>query len=326
MRAPDYFARRDGVSQALSPLSGLYAAVSRLRQRWTKPWQAPVPVICVGNITAGGAGKTPVALALGALLRERDHDVHFLSRGYGGRLRGPTRVDRTKHTAQDVGDEPLLLAEVAPAWVARNRAAGAKAAIAAGASVIVMDDGLQNPTLAKSLSLVVVDGGSGFGNGRVLPAGPLREPVDEGVARADAVVLIEPDSSGVAATLEPRTLPIVRARMIPEVASERFAGRNVVAFAGIGRPEKFFATLEEIGCRLITKRSFPDHHTFTADEIMRLVETARAAGATPVTTTKDFARLPREAQVMVEPFPVLLEWRNPQEIEGLVDRALLESV
>ncbi len=322
MRAPDYFERRDGVGQVLSPFSGLYAAIARLRQRWTKPWQAPIPVICVGNITAGGAGKTPVALALGSLLCARDHEVHFLSRGYGGRLRGPVQVDRNKHTARDVGDEPMLLAEVAPAWIARNRIAGAKAAIAAGATVIVMDDGLQNPTLAKTMSLVVVDGGFGFGNGRVLPAGPLREPVAEGLARADAVVLMEPDSAGVAAELEEASSPLIGARMAPAAAAERFAGRKVVAFAGIGRPEKFFATLEDLRCRIVTKRTFPDHHDFTPDEIMRLVETARAAGATPVTTAKDYVRLPRDAQVMVESVPVVLEWRNPQEIESLLDKAL----
>jgi len=323
MRAPDYFQRRDGIGRFLSPISRLYAAIAHLRQRWVTPWLAPIPVICVGNITAGGAGKTPVALALGILLRDRGHEAHFLSRGYGGRLRGPVRVDPSTHTARDVGDEPLLLAEVAPAWISRNRVAGAKAAIEAGATVIVMDDGLQNSALAKTASLVVVDGGFGFGNGLVLPAGPLREPVAEGFARADAIVLMEPDTVGVAAELKEASLPLIGARMVPAAEAENLTGRDVVAFAGIGRPEKFFATLEDLGCRIITKRGFPDHHDFTPDEIMRLVESARAAGATLVTTAKDYARLPREAQVMVEPVLVVLEWRNPQQIEDLLDQALL---
>lgn len=322
MRAPDYFQQRDGVSWILYPISRLYAAVARLRQRWVRPWLAPIPVICVGNITTGGAGKTPVALVLGILLRNRGHEAHFLSRGYGGRLRGPVRVDPNTHTAGDVGDEPLLLAEVAPAWISRNRVAGAKAAVAAGATVIVMDDGLQNPTLAKTASLVVVDGGFGFGNGLVLPAGPLREPAAEGFARADAIVLMEPDTTGVAAELEKESLSLIGARMVPAAEVENLSGRDIVAFAGIGRPEKFFATLEDLGCRIITKRGFPDHHDFTPDEIMRLVESARAAGATLVTTAKDYVRLPREAQVMVEPVPVALEWRNPQEIEDFLDRTL----
>ena len=242
MRAPNYFEHRNGISQALSPLAGLYVAIAKLRHRWTQPWQATVPVICVGNITTGGAGKTPVALALGKVLRKQAHKIHFLSRGYGGRLRGPIRVDRERHKAQDVGDEPLLLAEVAPTWIARNRVSGAKAAIAAGASIIVMDDGLQNPTLAKTLSFVVVDGVAGFGNCRVLPAGPLRQPIDDGLAHADAIILIEPGSSNVAKELDRAAKPISRARMVPTMAAQEFAGRDVVAFAGIGRPEKFFTT------------------------------------------------------------------------------------
>ena len=322
MRAPNYFEHRNGISQALSPLAGLYVAIAKLRRRWTQPWQATVPVICVGNITTGGAGKTPVALALGKVLRKQAHKIHFLSRGYGGRLRGPIRVDRERHKAQDVGDEPLLLAEGAPTWIARNRVSGAKAAIAAGASVIVMDDGLQNSTLAKTLSFVVVDGVAGFGNCRVLPAGPLRQPIDDGLAQADAIILIEPVSSNVATELDRAAKPIIRARMVPTMAAQEFAGRNVVAFAGIGRPEKFFTTLEEIGCQILNKHAFPDHHTFTPEEVMQLVESARAANATPITTTKDFARLPPDAQLMVEPFPVLLEWRNPKDIAPLLDRAL----
>jgi tetraacyldisaccharide 4'-kinase len=324
MRAPDFFGRENGTTRLLAPLSGLYAAISRIRLRWTTPWRAPVPIICVGNLTAGGAGKTPVALALGALLAEQDRQVHFLSRGYGGRLRGPEKVDRTVHSAHDVGDEPLLLAEIAPTWIARNRVAGAKAAIADGAAVIVMDDGFQNPTLAKSLSLVVVDGGFGFGNGRVLPAGPLREPVAEGLARADAVILIEPDSVGMADFLN-ETLdapPIIHARLTPLASAERYAGRKVLAFAGIGRPEKFFTTVESLGCTLVARRSFPDHHKFSADEIMQLVESAQKADAIPLTTAKDLARLPPDARKMIEAVPVALEWRNPEEIEQLVTRAL----
>ncbi|NKB60357.1 MAG: tetraacyldisaccharide 4'-kinase [Alphaproteobacteria bacterium] len=318
MRAPDFFARESSTGPLLAPLSSLYATASRLRWRWIKPWRAPVPVICVGNITAGGAGKTPTALALGTLLQEHGLNVHFLSRGYRGRLRGPIKVDRNAHTARDVGDEPILLAEIAPTWVARNRIAGAKAAIADGATAIVMDDGLQNLAIEKTLSLVVVDGGFGFGNNRVLPAGPLREPIAEGLTRADAVILIEPDTAGVAADLEAFPHPIIRGRLMPTHSAQRFAGRKVVAFAGIGRPEKFFATLETLGCMIITRRGFPDHHRFSPDEIMRLVETAKAAGAIPVTTTKDYARLPRDSQVMVEAVPVALEWRNPQEIDSLM--------
>lgn len=322
MRTPEHFIRNDGLARTLAPFSGLYSAVSRLKRRFRRSWQAPIPVICVGNLTAGGAGKTPVALALGALLRERDQNVQFLSRGYGGCLRGPVKVERHAHFAGDVGDEPLLLAEAAPTWVSRDRVAGAKAAIEDGATVIVMDDGFQNPSLAKTLSLVVVDGGFGFGNGRTLPAGPLREPIEEGLARADAIILVEPDLVQAADTLGETSLPVIRARLAPSHAAQRFAGRKVVAFAGIGRPEKFFATLESLGCMIITKRGFPDHHKFNPDEIMRMVEIARAAGAMLVTTDKDYVRLSPDSQAMVEAVPVTLEWRNPQEIETLIDKAL----
>lgn len=323
MRTPDYFSREDGAARFLAPFSLLYAMASRLRRTWTRPWQAPVPVICIGNLTAGGAGKTPVALAVGSLLREQGSAIHFLSRGYGGRLKGPVAVDLKVHTARDVGDEPLLLAAVAPTWIARDRVAGAKAAIAANAEIIVMDDGLQNPTLSKSLSLVVVDGGFGFGNGRVLPAGPLRQPVADGLALADAVIVIEPDTVGVAALLAERApeMKILRARMVPLPAAERFAGRKLLAFAGIGRPDKFFATLRSLGGTLIAEKAFPDHHNFSPDEIMRLVEWAQAEGAIPVTTTKDHARLSADAKAMIDSLPVALEWRNPAEIEDLIGQA-----
>ncbi len=322
MRTPDHFSNAGGAARLLAPLSVLYTLASRLRRKWTQPWRAPIPIICIGNLTAGGAGKTPVALAIGTLLREQNKVVHFLSRGYGGQLKGPTNVDLNVHTARDVGDEPLLLAEIAPTWIARDRVAGAKAAIADGAEIIVMDDGLQNPTLTKTLSFIVVDGGFGFGNDRVLPAGPLREPVADGLARADAVILIEPDTVGIAASLStnaPET-KIIRARIAPLLAAERFSGHKVVAFAGIGRPEKFFATLQSLGCTLVAQQGFPDHHNFSADEIMQLVEHAQMENAVPVTTTKDHARLTPEAKAMIETVPVALEWRHPEEIESLIHR------
>src|SRR5690242_5245426 len=237
---PEFWAHRGLLSTVLEPAAWVYGQAAAARQRWTTPWRAPVPVICVGNLVAGGAGKTPVALSLAQRLAKRGRRVHILSRGYGGRSPGPLAVDPARHTAADVGDEPLLLAEVAPTWVARDRVAGAKAAIAAGAELLLLDDGFQNPTFAKDLSLVVVDGGYGLGNGRVLPAGPLREPLPRGLARADAIVLMGEDSAGVAPITAEK--PLCRARLVPENPGE-VAGRTVVAFAGIGRPEKFFATV-----------------------------------------------------------------------------------
>ena len=322
MRAPDFWSDPDGAGRWLTPLARLHGAASRWRRRWTTPWRAPAPVICVGNLVAGGAGKTPVALALGLLLREGGHKIHYLSRGHGGRLRGPVRVDGARHDARDVGDEAFLLAEIAPCWIARDRVAGAKAAVAAGAKIVVMDDGFQNPALAKDFSLLVIDGGYGFGNGLVMPAGPLRETRRDGLARADAVVLMEPDKCGVAQTLGNTGPPILPARLVPLPSAQRFAGRKIVAFAGIGRPEKFFAFLEDLGCILVGRHGFDDHRCYTDDEIFQLVEAASAAGAVPVTTAKDYARLNPEFRAMVEVAGAALEWRNPAQIESLLARLL----
>jgi tetraacyldisaccharide 4'-kinase len=220
-----------------------------------------------------------------------------------------------RHAAADVGDEPLLLARVAPAWVARDRAAGAAAAVAAGAAVIVMDDGFQNPGLEKDLSLLVADGGYGFGNGRVMPAGPLREPLAAGFARADAVALIGTDQRGVAEMLPP-TLPLLRAVLAPVAAA--LAGRRVLAFAGIARPEKFFATLQAMGCVLAGQRAFADHHAYGEAEVATLIEDARHADAVPVTTEKDAVRLPLALRAGIETLPVAIRWRE----EAAVDRFL----
>jgi tetraacyldisaccharide 4'-kinase len=318
MKAPGFWRDRGVLSTLLTPYSCIYTAAAKLWRARATAYRPPVPVICVGNLTAGGAGKTPVVLSLGARLHARGETVHFLSRGYGGRESGPLRVDPDRHGAGDVGDEPLLLARAAPSWIARDRAAGARAAVQAGASVIVLDDGHQNPTIAKDLSLLVVDGGYGFGNGRVFPAGPLREPLPAGFARADAAVLMEPDECGIAPTL-PDALPLLRARLAPTEA-QMLAGRPVVAFAGIGRPEKFFATLADMGCRIAATRGFADHHRFTAREIGELRALARDADATLVTTEKDFVRLSGALRDGICPVPVEVEWREAGTLEKLLER------
>ena len=314
MRAPDYW-RHDGLAaKLLGPLAWSYTAVAAARRGLARPYKGECPVICVGNLVAGGAGKTPVALAIGKRLIERGHGVHFLSRGYGGAAAGPLRVEPGRHGAGDVGDEPLLLAACAPTWVARNRPAGARAAVAAGAGVIVMDDGFQNPTLVQDLSLVVVDGDYGFGNGRVLPAGPLREPVAAGLARAGgAVVIGEP-----AACLAGFAKPILYGALQPAPESTSLAGRTVLAFAGIARPEKFFATLQAMGCKLVGAHGFPDHHRYSADEVMTLVEAANALHAVAVTTEKDHVRLPAEARPMVEALAVEMTWSDRAALDSLL--------
>jgi tetraacyldisaccharide 4'-kinase len=319
MRAPDFWRRDGALAHALAPLSWAWAAGARARQAGAKPARVGAPVLCVGNLTVGGTGKTPTVLALLDCLRRRGRRPHAVTRGYGGSLAGPLRIE-AGHTAAQVGDEALLLARAAPTWVARDRVAGARQAVAAGADVIVLDDGFQNPALAKDLSLVVVDGAYGFGNGRLLPAGPLREPIEDGLARADAIVLVLPPLGERLAILPTTRLPVLRARLAPEPQAEGFAGVRVLAFAGIGRPEKFFATLAALRAQVVKAHAFADHHAYAPHEVMALVEEAQRLGAVPVTTAKDAVRLPIEARAMVQVLRVELEFETPAALEALLDR------
>jgi tetraacyldisaccharide 4'-kinase len=306
----------------------LLAPVAAVTAAWTAHrvarhgWRAPVPVICCGNVTVGGAGKTTLALDLGQRLAARGRRVHFLLRGYGGSMRSVHRVSGGD-TAADVGDEALLLAAVAPTWIGGDRAASARAAVAAGADVLVLDDGLQNPTLEKDLSLLVVDGGSGFGNGRVLPAGPLREPVAAGAARCQAAVLIGADAAGVAAMLPP-TLPLLRARLVPGAEVAGLAERRVFAFAGIASPEKFFATLSESGAILVGRVPFADHHRYTDRELRHLLEQAARFDAVPATTPKDAVRLPDAIRRQVHVIGVTLAWDDGASLDALLARTMCE--
>lgn len=310
MMAPAFWRQNTLLARLLMPAGALYAVAGRLRRWRTRPYRVAVPVICVGNLVAGGAGKTPVALAVTQMLQNMGVAAHVVTRGYKGREAGPLKVDPARHTAEAVGDEPLLLAAAVPTWVARNRVDGARAAVQAGAQAIVLDDGHQNPTLHKDLSLIVVDGGYGIGNGRVMPAGPLREPVADGLARASAVVILGPDETGVAALAE--GLPILRGALVPTPEAWAVRGRDVVAFAGIGRPEKFFATLEgRVGAFVKAHYGFPDHHAYSRADLAPVLEQAERLGALAVTTVKDFVRLPNELRARVIAVPVALVWEDP---------------
>lgn len=294
--APAFWWRPAGpAALALAPLGVALGAVAARRLARPPGFTAPVPVLCVGNFVAGGAGKTPTAIALAARAGARGRKPVMLTRGYGGRLAGPVMVSPA-HTATDVGDEALLLARAAPTVVARDRAAGARLAVSAGADLIIMDDGFQNPGLAKTAAVMVVDGGVGTGNGLCLPAGPLRAPLRLQMARTALVVIVggpaDPlPSAAVIAAAAAANVPVMRAHLAPE-APQRFAGRRVIGYAGIGRPEKFFATLRETGAAVAETRAFPDHHPFTEAEAEALLERAQALGAALVTTAKDHARLP----------------------------------
>jgi tetraacyldisaccharide 4'-kinase len=315
MRAPAFWAR-DGVAPALlAPLAVVYAAATA--RRVARPgWRAPVPVICCGNAGVGGAGKTTLALDLGQRLLARGMTIAFLTRGYGGRLAG-ARVDPRRHAARDVGDEAMLLAAVAPTYVAPDRAVSARMAVADGAGALVMDDGLQNPTLEKTLSLLVIDGAAGFGNGRVLPAGPLREPIGAAAGRCAAAVLIGEDATGALRHLSSDP-PVLRAMLQPADDIAALVGRRVLAFAGIGRPEKFFAMLEQAGVVLAGQAGFPDHHPYTGADLAGLRADADRLGAILVTTPKDAARL--RPDIGVTAVGVRLAWRDEAALSALLDR------
>jgi tetraacyldisaccharide 4'-kinase len=298
MREPAFWWREAGLAaRLLAPLGVIYGAVAgrRLTQAGARP---AVPIVCVGNPTLGGAGKTPLAIMLARALAGRRPAL--LSRGYGGRRFGPLEVDTARHRAADVGDEPLLLARAAPTFVARDRVAGAQAAIAAGAGIIVMDDGFQNPSLQKSWSVLVVDARRGIGNGKVFPAGPLRAPLAAQLARADALVVVG-SANGAAAVLEEarqRGVPAFHASLVPDAAAvAALAGKRVLAFAGIGDPRKLFESLTAAGIVVVQSRGFPDHHRFTAAEARALCEAADREGLVLVTTEKDLVRMQGDANV-----------------------------
>jgi tetraacyldisaccharide 4'-kinase len=310
MHAPDFWQRRGLLAAALAPLGFAYGASVAFKARHAKAFDPGLPVICVGNLTAGGSGKTPLAIAIAELLRAKGYKPYFLTRGYGGSEHGPALASRG-HSAAVMGDEALLLARTAPTVVARDRAAGARLAQEKGATILVMDDGHQNFSLRKSLSLVVVDAQTGFGNGYQIPAGPLREPVAQGLARADAVILVgegAPDLGGYNG-------PVLRAHLKPD--GETFAGKPVFAFAGIGRPEKFAASLEDSGAQLCGSCFFPDHHPYTEDEITQL--RAVAGDATLVTTEKDFVRLTTAQREGIRMLKVAATFDDAAAIDRLLD-------
>ncbi len=320
MMAPGFWAYGQGgpVAALLSPFGALYGLATATRLRFKKSWHCPIPVICVGNLVAGGSGKTPVVLDLAERLGQRDVPVHMVTRGYGGRERGPLRVSGDQYDARLVGDEPLLLSETAPTWLSDERPAGCRRALAEGAGLIVLDDGFQDPSCEKTLSFVVVDGSFGFGNGHMIPAGPLREPVASGLKRADAVILIGDDRTNVESMIAGRC-PVLKAKLQSGPEAAALSGQAVLPFAGIGNPEKFFESVRNSGANIITTRAFPDHHHYSRGEIDSLIHHANQANARLLTTTKDMVRIPPDLKSNVDVLTVHVVWQNEEEINNLLE-------
>lgn len=324
MRAPAFWWRKEAgpAARLLAPLGALWGGIAARRMERAGE-AASIPVICVGNPVAGGAGKTPAAIEIARLLILSGRRPVFLTRGYGGALRGPVRVDAAQHGAGEVGDEPLLLARVAPCVVAADRVKGA--ALAAGlGDVVVMDDGFQNPSLAKDMAFLVVDSEAGTGNGLCIPAGPLRAPLEAQLARADAVIVVG-DGTAADRLAKRRRPPVLRARLVPDAkAAGHLKGRRVLAFAGIGRPQKFAGTLKGLGADVVRLVEFPDHHVYSAADAQGLIEAARDEDLTLVTTEKDRARLNggalKELAERAVVVPVRLAFDKPKTVTAGFDR------
>lgn len=281
----------------LGPIASAYGRIAEIRYRRATPYRSRLPVLCVGNFTAGGTGKTPLALAFAEIVRTFGREPWFLSRGYGGRLDGQEKVNPERHTTTEVGDEPLLLARIAPTVISQNRRLGAEfiERLAPANAVIIMDDGLQNAGLFKDLSIAVVDGARGLGNGLVIPAGPLRAPLDFQAALAGAILVMGPESETtgkqIAGLSPPFAGPVLRARVTHRGADAWYTGKSVVAYAGIANPARFFDMLDRLGARVAERVTFPDHHIFSEADAGRLLAAAAQHKAELVTTEKDFVRL-----------------------------------
>ncbi len=317
MKTPKYWQSNSFLSKLLTPLGKIYGAATQLRIRRGKPRKTTVPVICIGNITAGGTGKTPVSVSIAKMLATAMHHPIFVTRGYGGKLQN-VLVNNKKHTAQDVGDEPLILSEQAPVVVNADRYAGAELAVKEGADCIIMDDGFQNPGLYKDLSFLVFDGHYGIGNGKIIPAGPLRETFEDGAKRADALIILGKDKHD----LVKRTkLPVFFGHTEP--VQTTVGNTDVVAFAGIGHPQKFYHTLKLQGYNVVKTVDFPDHHFYTKDELENILNEAKKLNAEVYTTSKDFVKIPSLYHKSINMLEVAVVWDKPDALLKFIEDRIL---
>jgi tetraacyldisaccharide 4'-kinase len=323
MKAPEYWKQGCGglISTLLSPVSWLYGVGVQMNQSTATPIQAPAPVLCIGNAVAGGAGKTPIAIDIGKRLLDAGVNTHYLSRGYGGSEQGPHRIDPASDNAARVGDEPLLLAKIAPTWISKDRVKGAIAMAEAGAKTIIMDDGFQNPSLLKDINLCVIDGTYGIGNGRVIPAGPLREEFEHSLQKSNAIVIMGTDHAGIAERIKAITpdILLLKAQITAQLNDFDILNQPIHAFAGIGHPEKFFDMLVKLGCDIKKATPFADHHFYDNGEISLLVEAAKVDKALLLTTEKDYVRLDTKWQSAVKTIGISLTWEDEAPLTALLE-------
>ncbi len=321
MKTPAFWNKKSLLSTCLLPLGWIYAGATALRLKLKKPFNAEIPVICIGNLTAGGTGKTPTAAAIARLLQEQGYSPFFISRGYGGKLQNII-VAPQKHRAVDVGDEPLLLARTAPVAVNADRKEAAILARQNGADIVIMDDGFQNPGLHKDLSFIVIDGEVGLGNFRPVPAGPLRENFQKGIARADAAVIIGTDKTNVRSIL--KNIPVFAGKIKPQTPPFS-SGARVIAFAGIGRPEKFYHSLQECRAVIVKSFSFPDHHFYTETELQKLINEARKENAVLCTTSKDFVKIPPNLRPFFCVLEIGIAWQDEDALKDFIFQNLPQT-
>lgn len=312
MRTPNFWQKDNLVSKILAPLGELYALGTKLRLHYKKSKRVNIPVICIGNLTAGGTGKTPTAISLALILQSAGLYPNFISRGYHGTLQN-VQVNPSQHTPQQVGDEPLLLAQIAPTFINADRYLGALMAQKNSAECILMDDGFQNPSLHKDLSFLVIDGSIGFGNQKCIPAGPLREHVTDGIKRAQAALIIGEDIHQISSKLG---IPCFFGTIVPE--RPNIKNNRIIAFAGIGRPQKFYTSLQELGLEIIKTFDFPDHHYYTIEELQKILKEASIHQAEVITTAKDFVKIPLQLQPQFKALEIKIQWEKPEELQNFM--------
>ena len=327
LKAPKFWYERNDTffSVILYPASLVFRFSSKIYTLLNRSNSSELPVICIGNLVVGGAGKTPVALKIGQILKFSGYNPHFLTRGYAGKIKENIKV-LDSHLAEEVGDESLILASVAPTWIGSDRIKSVKLAKKNNADCVIMDDGFQNPVIKKNFSIIVIDGKQGFGNKRVLPSGPLRESIKRGLKRADAIIVVGDDIFNIK-NLLPSSIPCFNAKFDVSKNKEIFKGKNVTAFAGIAYPTKFFDTLAKQGARIQKTINFPDHYIYNENDLLKLVETANNNQSILVTTTKDFLRIPKNYQTIIHKLEgeIILEQEGvlKEVLTNVLDRLIL---